>query len=896
MGDRERRRPAVPATDGSEEIDQEVAFHLRERAARLVGEGMTEEEAWREARRRFGDVEEVKRAMTRQRRVGGAVRFWGWLAEDFRAALRGLRRRKGFAFAIVTMLALGIGAVTAVFTLVDGVILSPLPFPESDRLVAIGHEGSTGELDISPGIYTLYRDEATTLEAIGFYETAAVNLVVDGRPERVAATYVTPSFFDILGVEPMLGRAFEDGEGEIQQYGVVLRPAPEPVVVISHALWQNALGSDPSVVGRSLDVSGTLHEIVGVMPSGFGHPDRSAQLWIPLLVDPSIANPYNFSYWGIARLAPGISVSQAYTQLDGLRERIPSLPNGTISPERWERFDIHPVVEPLKLALVGDVARTLWILLGSMGFLLLIACANVASLILVQADARRREHAVRVALGAGRARTLTTFLAEGLALALAGGLAGMVVATGALRATLALLPTDLPRADEIGVDLRVLAVAVALSLACAAFFGLAPLLQTRGGARAGRLSEGGARGATEGVPGQRGRMGLVVLQTALALVLLVGSGLLLRSFQELRRIDPGFDPSGALTATVTVSESELPGWQATEAFWRDVQDRLAAQSGVRAVGFAFTLPLGPGPKPRFDVQVEDRPVGPSDPPIMAYHNFVGGDYFDAMGIDIVDGRALGPDDGATGTRSVVVSRALAERLWPDGSALGRRVSMLRGWYTVVGVADDIRDGELTEPAREMVYWPRVHGREDEPEATRTLSIIVRTAGGPLAFTPVLRREVAAANPRIALSSLSTLDAIHRGASSRTSFTLALLGVSAATALLLGLVGIYGVVSYAATRRTREIGIRIALGASTSQVRGLVVRGGIVAAGGGVVLGLVAGTTLSSAMESVLFGVSALDPLTYAVAALAVLVVSMAASWIPAARAAAVEPTRALRTE
>jgi predicted permease len=886
----------MPAGDGSEEIDQEVAFHLRERAARLVEDGMSEEEAWREARRRFGDVEEVKRAMTRQRRVGGVFRFGGWLAEDFRAALRSLRRRKGFAFTVVTMLALGIGAVTAVFTLVDGVILSPLPFPEPERLVAIRHEGSTGELDMSAGIYALYRDEATALEAIGFYEPAATNVVVGGRPERVTAMNVTPSFFDVLGVEPMLGRSFVDGEGEVQQYGAVLRPAPDPVVVIGHALWQDVLGSDPRVVGRSLDVGGTLHEIVGVMPSGFGHPDRSVQVWIPLLVDPLIANPYAFNYSGVARLAPGVSVTQAYAQLDGLRERIPELPNGSISPERWERFDIHPVVEPLKTALVGDVGSTLWILLGSVGFLLLIACANVAGLILVQADARRREHAVRVALGAGRARILTTFLGEGLALALAGGLAGMLVATGALRGTLALLPTDLPRTDEIGVDLRVLGVAVAVSLACAAFFGLAPLLQTRGDARAGRLSEGGARGSTEGVPGQRGRMGLVVLQTALALVLLVGSGLLLRSFQELRRIDPGFDPSRALTATITLSDAELPGWQAPEAFWRDVEDRLSAQPGVEAVGFGFTLPLGPGPKPRFDFSVEDQPVGPTDPPIMAYHNFVGGDYFDAMGIDIVDGRALGPDDGATGTRSVVVSRALAQRLWPDGSALGRRVSMARGWYAVIGVASDVHDEDLTGPAREMVYWPRVYGRADEPDPSRTLTIVVRTSGDPLAFTPVLRREVAAVNPRIALSSISTLDAIYRGASSRTSFTLALLGVSAATALLLGLVGIYGVVSYAAARRTREIGIRIALGASKGQVRGLVVRGGIVAASAGVVLGLVAGTSLSSAMESVLFGVSALDPVTYALAALVVLVVSVAASWIPAARAAAVEPTRALRTE
>lgn len=897
--DRFRRVKALPrGVEVGGEIDEEVAFHLREKADRLMREGMTEEEAWREALRRFGDVEEVKTRMTRQQRARAARRSWDWLKQDVWVALRSMRRRKGFAAMTVASLALGIGAVTAVFTLVDGVLLSPLPFDEPEKLVSIGHAGSTGPLEMSQTVYALYRDEASALEDVALFERGSVNLVVDGEPRRVRALHVTPSFFGVLRADAELGRTFAPGEGTVRRLGRPVREEGTPVAVLSEGLWRGAFGADPSVLGRTVEVDGVSREIVGVMPADFGYPDRRSQIWLPVFVDPAVALAYNFSSRGIGRLAPSVSVDAATQELTALMSRVRDMPGAAMSQERWEGFGLRPVLVPLREAVVGDVGSTLWILLGSVGFLLLVASANVVNLILVQADARRREYALRAMLGASRLRVLSSFLGEAGVLAVAGGVAGVAVAALAVRGALAFVPTDLPRVDEIGIDLRVLTVSAGVTVVCALAFCLVPYVGARRGLESG-LAGGGSRGSTAGSARQRSRVGLVVVQTALALVLLVGSGLMLRSFDEMRQIDPGFDPGRTLTARLSVSESEIPGSREADAFFRDLADRLTGFPGVEAVGFSLSLPLDGGPTPNFDFRIEDYPRGPDESPIMASHDFTRSDYFAAVGTRILEGRALREGDGADGTRSVVVSRALAEQWWPGQSAVGHRVAFgdpRWGWYTIVGVAEDVRFESLTQPQGPMVYWPETYGSPDSPQVQRTLAVVVRTESDPLGFASALRDAVAEVHAGIAVSDVDTMEDIHRAASARTSFTMALLGVAAGTALFLGLVGIYGVVSYAASRRTREIGIRIAVGATRSQVRRMVAGTGLTMAVAGIALGLLASIALSSFLESVLFGVSALDPVTYAVAGLVILGVALAASWIPAARASSIEPTRALGAE
>ena len=810
---------------------------------------------------------------------------------DFKHALRALGRRPTFTAIVVLTLALGIGATTAVFTIVDGVLLSPLPFDEPEELVSMRHLGRDGQdpLPMSTGLYRVYREQASSIESLGLWVSNAVNFVAEGEPQRITVQSVTPSFFGVLGAEAALGRTFTEEEG---------LPGAPNVVVLSDGFWRTTFGADPSAVGTTVDINGTPREIVGVMPRDFGYPDREARLWLPFVVDPNQAALASFGANAVGRLAPGSSVVSLQTDVDGLITRLPELFPEDGAVQFLQRVNLRGVVQPLKEQLVGDISRTLWILLGTVGLVLVIACANVANLLLVRTEDRHRELALRVAVGAGRGQVLRTFMTESLVLAAAGGALGVAIATLAVRVSVGMAPPGLPRVAEIGVDVRVLGFTTLVCLGCALVFGLVPLVRYGVNELAGQLREGGERGATAGGVRRRVRDGLVVAQVALALVLLVGSGLMLRSFQELRQVDPGFEAENVLTARLTVPPGEIAGWEETAGFFRQLRDRLAAQPGVVSVGFALAAPLASGVG-FFTIEVEDHPRAPGELPIITYNNFTEVGYLEAMGIDLLEGRTFQTGDGAEGARSVVVSRSFAEHYWPDGSALGRRMRLggpEEAWYQIVGVVQDVRQQSLTDERSEMVYWPSTTDAGGSIQPTRGMDVAIRTAGDAVAFVPVLRREVAALNPRIPVASPRSMESVVGEAMAEVSFTVTMLGAASAIALALGLVGIYGVISYLVAKRTREIGVRMALGASGPTVRGMVVREGMGLAALGVVLGLVAAVALSRVMASLLFGVTATDPLTYAVVALAMAAVALLASWLPALRASSVDPATALRVE
>ncbi len=813
------------------------------------------------------------------------------LTNDIRYALRGLVRFPAFTAIAVTTLALGIGVNTAVFTLVDGVLLSPLPFDDDHELVALRHQGRDGadQLGMSEGLYGFYRAESQALEELALYRSTVINLFSQGEPERVEVQVVTPGFFGILGVSPVLGRTFTETDGD---------PEGELVAVLSDGFWESRFARDPSVLGRTLDVNGRSTIIVGVMPPDFGHPDRDARFWLPHRIDPNRAQLAAFGTLGVGRLADGATIEALDTELAGLVSRLEEYFPEDGAAEFLRQVNLTAIPMPLRDELVGEVDDTLWILLGTVGFVLLIACANVANLLLVRAEGRQRELALRVAIGAGRAHVLRTFLSEGVVLAGAGSVLGVLIATAALKVTLARVPADLPRMAEVGLDARVLLFTLTVTGACALFFGFFPLVRSGFDNLGSQLREGGARGATGGGKEQnRLRNGLVVTQVALAMVLLVGSGLMLRSFQALRSVDPGFDSENVVTARITVPFSEIEGWEETEVFFRTLEERLSAQAGVESMGFAQGAPLTSG-LPFSGFELPDRPGGESGETIFAAHNQVSAGYFETLDIGLLEGRMFEPTDGSTGYLAVIVDRSFADHWWPGESPLGRQIPFFQDGtpHTVVGVVEDVHYETLEDEPTETVYWPLTAGAEESPQPARNVDVVVRTDGAPAQFVSVIRREVQAINPRIPVSNPQTMDGVVASAMARTSFVMALLGSASAIALLLGLVGIYGVISYIVSRRTREIGVRMALGATAPSVRGMVVRQGMRIAGVGVLLGLVAAGALSRVMEGILFGVTSTDPVTYGLVAAALVAVSLVASWIPAARAAGVDPSHAIRSE
>lgn len=811
---------------------------------------------------------------------------------ELRLALRTLARRPGFSAIAALTLALGIGANIAIFSIVDAVLLQPLPYDDSEQIVQFRHHApglDLPELNNSEGLLALYAERADVFEATAAYGESTFNLTGGDQPARIDVVSVSPEIFQVLRVQPTLGRPFVEADA---------LPEGPQVAILSWDGWTNRFGADPAVLGRTIELDGRTAEIVGVMPRGFRFPDDGAALYTPLHVDPE--GPFGaFGISTVSRMQPDVTPEIAEARLNELLtlipERFPGMDAGFL-----ESAGFNATVRTLRDRLVADVESILWIILGTVGFVLLIACANVANLFLVRAESRQKEMAVRTAMGAGRKSVAGTFLAESLVLGVMGGVLGVVFAIGSIRPLLAL--AELPRADEITVGASSLVLAALLSVVAGLVFGAIPMVRyARDGGS--EVLRDGSRGATSGPGRNRARNTLVASQLALGLVLLVGSGLMLRSFGELRSIDLGIEPDGVLTMALNRNRGESP--EASARFYQEATDRVAALPGVASVGVTGQLPLGAGGANGGSFYIESRPRVEDQLPPVALFRAIGGDYFESLGIPIVAGRAPETLDWEDARPVVWINESFA-RTHFDGEALGQRISWESDdeggeetpWVEVVGVVGEVREFGLTdEDLRPNAYFPMVTNGAAELELEAMfLTIKMETGQNPLSATAAVERTVRELAPDVPITTTRTMMDVVDEAMEATSATMIVLAVATAMALFLGAIGLAGVVSYVVGQRTREIGVRVALGARAEDVTGMILRQSLVVTAGGTILGLAAAFGLTRLMETLLFEVSATDPVTFIVAPVVLVMVSLLATWLPVRRAARVDPVEALRGE
>jgi predicted permease len=826
---------------------------------------------------------------------GGRDSMFRVLASDVRLAARSLAKSPRYSAVAVLTLALGVAATTAVFSVVNGVLLRPLDFPGQERLVnvrstapGIGYDA----FPVSPDLYFLYADEDSVFEDTAIFQARTVSLTGDAEPERVRGATASRTLFSTLGVAPALGRV-QSAEEDL--------PEAAKVAVISFGVWERRFGADPSVVGRTIQVDGETREVIGVMPSGFDYPGE-AQLWLPLGMDPASPIPGSFGWNAIGRLRSGVSAERAQSRLvpavGRLKETLAATPGGDTYIAFLDNGRFAPVVGYMKDDLVGSLVRPLWILLGTVGFVLLIACANVANLVLIRAEGRRRETAVRVAMGATRGSLARHQLSESAVLAGAGGVLGTALAWIAVPLVLSKAPPELPRLADVGIDARVLLFALAATTLSAVLFGAAPLVRH---ARAGNLDDlrQGGRGNTAGRERMRGRNLLVALQTSLALVLLVGSGLLIRSFGRVASTDLGFDPADRLTFGLALPESRYP--TATEAaqLHERMIERLRAIPGVISVGVVSQLPISQSASGTAHV-IEGKPTPPGELPPMLHYGWASHGYLETMGIDLIRGRTLNGTDHLDRAGSVVVNETLAARIWPGEDPLGKRLRATgdsTAWYTVVGVVRPVLQDGIREEPQPMIYHPLVGPAGDGPNgyAPRQASYVVH-APNPATLLPAVRAAIWEIDSDLPLADVRTLEEIVSSSVVELSFTMFTLGIAALLALALGGIGLYGVLSYAVARRVQEIGVRLALGARSSEVLGMVVWDGVRVAALGLVAGLAGAAALTRLLDGILFGVEALDPLTFAAMSAVLMAVATLAAYLPARRAARVDPASSMRME
>ncbi len=834
---------------------------------------------WRSRRRRLRPNERPPTG------GGGGVEMMRTWWKELQLATRALGRRPGFTSVATFTLALGIGATVAIFTVVHAVLIRPLPYPDSKALVSVNHHApglDLPELTNSPGTVGLYRTQSRSFSGFAVYGTESRNLLVGDRADRVQVTAASPELLDVLRVRPALGRPFNQEDAA---------EGANPVAILTWPAWSSRFGADPGILGRSIEMDGETLEVVGVMPQGFAFPTPEPIALVPAYVDPD-GEFGQFGLRSLARLAPSVSVDAARQEVTELQARIPELfPD--IDAAFLEQAGWNASVERYQDRIVGDVRSALWIVLGTVGFLLLIACANVANLFLVRAEARHKELAVRAALGAGRARLAGGYLSESVLLGLAGGVLGMGLAALGVSALVANGPAELPRLHEVRLDGTVIAFGATISLLAGLTFGVLPILRYLSGSFARVLRDGG-RGTTAGRERHRTRNALVTVQLALALVLLMGSGLMLRSFAELRAVDPGIDADGVLTVALSTGDAQDDATRA--AFYQQVVEGVAALPGVTGAGAATSVPVLPESTNGSSFDIESRPREDSELPPVAMYDAVAPGYFETMGIPIKAGRSVERADHEEGRPVLWVSESFAATFL-DGSALGERVrfSDHEPWLEIVGVVGDVRNFGLREDIRPVAYFPmRVEGISRQDLAR--MIVVARTAGDPAALAPSLRRVVTGIDPRVPLTDTRTMKEVVSASMAETSFTMTLLGIAAGVALLLGAVGIYGVIAYVVSQRTREIGVRMALGARSGDVQGMVVRQGLRVTVLGVALGMIGAFALTRVMATLLFGVSATDPVTFGLVPLVLATVALLASYLPARRASHIDPTEALRAE
>ncbi len=880
------------------ELSASIQEHLNEKIADLMDNGMSREEAERTARREFGNTTLIEQRGREQ---------WQWqqlesLWMDLKHAIRRLRLAPAFTFTVILTLAIGIGANTAVFSVINRVLIQPLPYPQSQRLVALHliAPGAPGlgdfrdELNLSASMYLTFSAHNRVFQSIGVWGPGTASITGIAKPEQIDVALVSDGVLQTFNVPAAIGQWLTAADQD---------PHGNQRVMLSYGYWQRRFGGDPNIVGRTIQVDNRPREIAGVMPQGFKVLNYNFDLLAPFAFDPTHQPLAGFAYRGVARLRPGVTIAQANDDIARLiNVWMDSWTNGPGSnPHYYLIWKITPALLPLKDKVVGGVGNVLWVVMATIGMVMLIACTNVANLLLVRADARQQELAVRAALGAGRWRIARELLLESLTLGLFGGAIGIGVAYAGLRLLIAIGPQQMPRLSEITLDAYSLLFTLVLSVLSGLLFGSVPVLRY---ARA-RQSQplGASRSVSASRSRQRGRNLLVIAQVAMALVLLICAVLMIRTFNAMRHVDPGFsDPRSLQIMRITIPDALAHDALAVLQMQANIQSKLASVPGVSSVGIAAGVPMT-GAEPGWDEIFVEGKNAPGDDPPMRLYNYVAPGYFHTAGTRILAGRDFTWTD-IYGLHPVgMVSESLAREIWGSpAAALGQHFREFNSspWFEVIGVAEDVRENGVDQVSPPTVYWPMMMRGLYGPDVIgtrRTVYFAIRTPrAGTQAFLNEMQQAVWSVNRDLPLSRVSTMQEIYNQSMARTSFTLVMLAIAGSMAMALGILGIYGVISYAVAQRTREIGIRMALGANKSELAWMFVRSALVLTAVGAALGLGSAALLVRLMRTLLFGIHPLDPLTFTVVPAILVAAAALASYIPARRTASVDPVEALRAE
>ena len=891
---RERLRAVFLRDREERDMEEELRFHREQDITRGIARGLAPAEAERMATHRFGTPDRVREEV----RDARGVRPLDDLRGDLRVALRSLGRTPSFTAVVLLTLALGIGATSAIFTVLDGVLLRPSPFAALDELVLVWETDRASGTMREPGSYPDFldfRERARTLEGISAFQGADLDyLPVDGgEPQRVSAIAATPDFPSLLGVQPVYGRTFTAAEDV---------PGAAPVVLLGEQFWRTHFDGNVDVLGTSIRLNDVPHTVVGVLPAGtgFGVPQIHAQadyhapysggedidVWLPLRADPAVASRDTHPFLLLGRLAPGASVAQAQREMDAIAADLER--TYVVNQSRG----VH--IEPLRTVVFGRVQPALLVLGAAVVLVLLIACANVASLLLARSRARTREMAVRAALGASRGRLARQFLAENILLVSLGSILGLGLAQVALRVLLRAMPADIPRAATVALDARVAGLALALSVLVGALFALVPLLAARRTPMHSALRDEGGRTMTGGRSGVRFRSGLVVTELALSVVLATGAALLIRSFQQLNAVDPGFSAEGVLKVEYQLPESRYPrdfsvwpNWREVHAFNAGVLERVRALPGVRAAAVAEAHPLNPGFTNSFVVVGREAEAG--DWPEISVRKVSPG-YFETVRLGVLSGRALSDADASDAEPVAVINRAAAERFFADSEPIGQQIRFWGTSRTIVGVVSNERLHGLDAVTPPAVYTPLAQ------VPSTAGSLLVRTEGDPMALASAVRAAVHAQDPQLALFGVEPLERTVSGSVAQERFTTLLLALFAGLAVVLAAIGVYGLLSFVVTQRTSELGIRLALGAQPRGLMRMIVAQAAKLALAGVAIGIVAALAGVQLLQGLLFGIAATDPTALATAGAVIFAVALLASLAPARRAVGADPLRALRVE
>jgi predicted permease len=882
-----------------DDISVSIREHIEERSEELMEEGVPREKAVRRARAEFGNV-----ALIQER----SREAWQWgrlesILADLKFTLRRLRKSPGFSVTVLLTLAIGIGANTAVFSVLNSVLLRPLPYPEPEQLVSLhlNAPGAAGlaefrsELRLSASMYFTFATHNRAFQSVGVWGPGTASITGLAQPEQVNTAQISGGVLETLNVPALTGQWLTAADQDSHGLGRVM---------LSYGYWQRRFGGDPSVVGRTIQVNSQPRVIAGVMPRGFKVVSYDFDLLVPMALDPVNEQLAGFAYRGIARLRPGVAIPQANADVARLINIwMSSWTNGPGSDPKWYlRWKITPALEPLKQTVVGSIQAILWVVMATIGVVMLIACTNVANLLLVRADGRQQELAVRSALGAGRWRIARELLLESVTLGLLGGAAGVAVAYAGLHLLTTVGPAELPRLSEISLDVWSIAFTLILSVLSGLLFGAIPALRYLP-SRHGIPLLGGMRTASASRERHRGRNVLVVSQVAMALVLLISATLMIRTFLAMRNVDPGFsDPASLQVMRLTIPETLIRDSTAVVRMQNSILDKLAAIPGVSSAGFAASVPMS-GAEPSWDeILIEGKTYEGDNPPMRLY-NYVSPGYFHTAGTRIVAGRDFAWTD-IYGLRPVgMVSASLARELWGSpNAAVGKRFKEFPSmpWYEVIGVVQDVRENGVDQISPATVYWPSLSRDISGPGtlgAWRSMYFAIRSnRAGTQTFINEMQQAVWTINSNLPVADVSTMQEVYSDSMARTSFTLVMLAIAGTMALLLGIVGIYGVISYGVSQRTREIGIRLALGAQKGELKWMFVRSALVLTGVGVAIGAGTAAALTQLLKSLLFNVSPMDPFTYITVPVVLGLAAALASYLPARRAAAVNPVEALRAE